>query len=1747
MLRRYFGKISPLTIQELKGQEGEFVIDESTNRVYVMDGITPGGKEIFRKGSFTEPSAAPPTEPSEGQLWYDCVTGRLYIWFNNEWVDASPPGGGGTLGWNDIYSSLLPASSRMFDIGSDSLRFKNLYLDSASLVNQNGNTLLVADLNTSVGLVNSIYSAAVVVDDLAVNITGHVIPEVDGAYDLGSATNKWRHIYTSGQSISIGAVTLSESGGKLVARGNDKEINVITLDNIEPGYKLKVANLTAKNKFSTTKTVVNNNNTYKIILPFAINFLGTFYSEIYLHSNSYLTFGASGVPNNQDISFPLSPGVALPIPAIFIGAANRILNTYSYGLVNGNTYRIRYEGVTDANDKVNNYNNLVWEIIFYQDKTSFDIIADLNMPSPSGVWGISDGYKWLDSIPALPVYDTVANTIYNSVQVDNGARNSFNVLRFTGPGVDQVNENGVLSLHIDPFQNHMNVGFDFLTKKAIFSSTAGSLKLTNSEYDTSIEIAPQGPLYLSAGSRNQNIQGDGYNLYIKAGDGSQTYDGGSVNIVSGFGSTPGSPGDIQLSAGENFWRFDNAGNLYIPIGGHIKWHNGIDYTALAEVLPGTTGNWIFSDNLISLTNTDAAFINNQGNLTVDSTDTVTVRWTPDLTTPTPDSYHAMYANNAGVFVDHQIAPGTNKVWSFSTDGNLYLPLGGTIFSGDNRPLVNTSQIGYISDTIYNDAAGRVVIANNLEQTGRTAEIIIPNKTDLQNPVLIHNKNDSGISLIVGNILTGKSYNFNSSGNFTLPAGSQILNNDGTPYFGNFNFIGNEIRVDNQEGVRVKDTSNGVLLTSNHPVRLNYTFNYDDPEYTSTNDLVVDYDGLSLISYDGLETTKTFRLLRDGDTILPGNIQIDSSQNGLPYIITNAELNLQAANVNLYAGEHKWSFDPDGILNLTNNGTIRNIQDSKYVNIVASDTVQLQWTTDTGAASADPNSTTEPTNWLYLDNSGLTFQSNVNSQATYSWHMGTDGTFTLPNGKFGNPYADGALNIIGTAGAYGELISNDLKAVIWVADTTFGNPVGGGVGIASNVSADGSGGYSWLFANDGTMNLPQIPELSKALIQTTGNICLLSETSNFVLDTTGNLSIGNYFLGNLIGQVTGDVTGNVYGNVSGNLTGNVTGDVTGNLYGNVTGNVLGNVTGDVTGNLYGNVTGNVTGDVTGNLYGQVNGDVTGNLYGNVAGNVTGDVLGNLHGNVTGNVTGDVKGDLYGNVTGNVTGDVTGNLNGQVTGDVHGNVTGNLTGDVTGNLYGQVTGDVTGNLSGNVTGNVTGDLYGNVTGDVTGNITGNVTGNVTGNLYGNVTGSITGDVTGNISGTDATFANSVVTTGNVQAGNVNVIADVNINGNLFVAGNVYMSLSEVVTNTEFVDNITANAMVLTDGPVSALADTGNAALLLTGNGGLAVGGNVNIQGTLWVNNPVYFGEGSPDIFATDSVMTGRGSGNTYTQIAMISTNKYGSADYAAYADNWEVNHDHGWVDMGFCGSEFTDPDYTITKPNDGYVFVSPVDDNFGGNLVLCTDTHGFANDILFGVNGFFTENEVMRIKGQTREIIMSAGITANSSTSGTLQITGGAGITGNLYVGNYLSGANAGFANVSLNQLTANSIMSLGDISIQGNLLVNGSAVGFRDIPQLNVNGPTTLALTDAGKHYYTNDGSVTTITIPASSSVDFNIGTAITFVVSGTGSLNIQPDSSVTLYLAGNTVASSRVVDSYGMATLIKVETDVWFINGAGVI
>ncbi len=126
---------------------------------------------------------------------------------------------------------------------------------------------------------------------------------------------------------------------------------------------------------------------------------------------------------------------------------------------------------------------------------------------------------------------------------------------------------------------------------------------------------------------------------------------------------------------------------------------------------------------------------------------------------------------------------------------------------------------------------------------------------------------------------------------------------------------------------------------------------------------------------------------------------------------------------------------------------------------------------------------------------------------------------------------------------------------------------------------------------------------------------------------------------------------------------------------------------------------------------------------------------------------------------------------------------------------------------------------------------------------------------------------------------------------------------------------------------------------------------------------------------------------------------------------------------------------------------------------------------------------------------------------------------------------------------------GNVTVTGNITGNtaGFAIGYRDIPQVSFVANATISTTDAGKHYYSTESTDYILTIANNASQGFAVGAAITIVNQGTGNITVAQGSGVTLYLSGNATSGNRNVTTFGMATVMKVATDTWFINGTGVV
>jgi len=106
--------------------------------------------------------------------------------------------------------------------------------------------------------------------------------------------------------------------------------------------------------------------------------------------------------------------------------------------------------------------------------------------------------------------------------------------------------------------------------------------------------------------------------------------------------------------------------------------------------------------------------------------------------------------------------------------------------------------------------------------------------------------------------------------------------------------------------------------------------------------------------------------------------------------------------------------------------------------------------------------------------------------------------------------------------------------------------------------------------------------------------------------------------------------------------------------------------------------------------------------------------------------------------------------------------------------------------------------------------------------------------------------------------------------------------------------------------------------------------------------------------------------------------------------------------------------------------------------------------------------------------------------------------------------------------------------------NAYEIGFRNMPQSS-NATGTLIASDNGKHLYL----ASNITVPPNASVPFPIGTVISIVSSGS-SFTIIQGTGVTLKLANTTTTGNRTMAANGLATLLKVAQDIWYITGIGI-
>lgn len=255
---------------------------------------------------------------------------------------------------------------------------------------------------------------------------------------------------------------------------------------------------------------------------------------------------------------------------------------------------------------------------------------------------------------------------------------------------------------------------------------------------------------------------------------------------------------------------------------------------------------------------------------------------------------------------------------------------------------------------------------------------------------------------------------------------------------------------------------------------------------------------------------------------------------------------------------------------------------------------------------------------------------------------------------------------------------------------------------------------------------------------------------------------------------------------------------------------------------------------------------------------------------------------------------------------------------------------------------------------------------------------------------------------------------------------------------------------------------------------------------------------------------------------------------------VGTDERWVVLGFQESKVSNLKVqgnasgtgttTIQSANtsSSTTFTLPATDGTNGQF-LSTDGSGNLTFSSAAGGGSVTTVSVVSANGL-------AGTVANASS--TPAITLSTSITGVLKGnGTAISAATAGTDYVVPGgALGTPSSGTLSSCTVDGT-----NKVGYIGAPQST---NTTVAASDAGKHIYFTGGSTATLTVNTNATTAIDVGTTILVVNNNSGNLTIS-GAGVTFQLA-NGATGNRTVATKGMATLLKVATDTWYVSGAGV-
>ena len=369
------------------------------------------------------------------------------------------------------------------------------------------------------------------------------------------------------------------------------------------------------------------------------------------------------------------------------------------------------------------------------------------------------------------------------------------------------------------------------------------------------------------------------------------------------------------------------------------------------------------------------------------------------------------------------------------------------------------------------------------------------------------------------------------------------------------------------------------------------------------------------------------------------------------------------------------------------------------------------------------------------------------------------------------------------------------------------------------------------------------------------------------------------------------------------------------------------------------------------------------------------------------------------------------------------------------------------------------------------------------------------------------------------------------------------------------------------LSTLSTTGNVAI----GGNLQVTGNINFTGDVIQNNVTtvygqFFGDpatgfdalyagipvgytvlpSTPFQITTDS--------NTYAQLNQqnLSSGINASSDYVVTADNGTDATHYG--DFGIGSSTYAYDDLTAIGTNDIYLLGVGFNSNgpYVGNVgnVIISSSNG---QIKLATGGAHQSNVVAVVNNNTFDILSA--VISTSTTSGALQVAGGAGIVGNLYVGGRLVIDGTGVDVLANLTTTTNSIISTNANVAGANAAIITANTAMKGYVDYN-DGLTTTAWT---ANAASQEGKITSINanIVAANAAIITANTAMQGYVDYQDSLittawtaNAASQESQITSLRANIIAANAAIITANTAMKSYVDyndgltTTAWTANAA---